>query len=155
MALLPLLMALAASATPKVADVEGAWVCGPYQMQGTGMQISAVDRPTYSPGGGYEELGFATYTLPDRTEIRVETKLMGAWSLVDGIIEIRYTYAEFLSSDNPRLSVAAGQAALEAQLQRKPWSKKRVLAHGQGSLVTIPIETDDERAAVQVSCSRV
>ena len=154
MALLSLLMALAASAAPKVADVEGAWVCGPYQMQGTGMQISAVDRPVYSPGGGYEELGFATYTLSDGTEIRTETKLMGAWSLVEGVIEIQYTYAEFLSSDSPRLSVAAGQAGLDAKLQRKPWTKKRVVSHGPGSLVTIPVEVEDERAKVQVSCSR-
>lgn len=154
MEFLYLLMALGTSTTPKVADVEGAWVCGPYQMQGTGMEISAIDRPVYSPDGAYEELGFATYTLPGGTQIRVETKLMGAWSLEDGVIEIRYTYAEFLSSDNPMLSVAAGQAGLDAKLQRKPWSKKRVVSHGPGSLVTIPLEVEDERAKVQVSCSR-
>ena len=154
MALLSLLMAIGASTTPQKADVEGAWVCGPYQMQGTGMQISAVDRPVYSPDGAYEELGFATYTLPGGTEIRVETKLMGGWSLEGDVIEIRYTYAEFLSSDNPRLSVAAGQAGLDAKLQRKSWSKKRIVSHGPGSLVTIPIEVEDERAKVQVSCSR-
>ena len=56
MALLSLLMVLVASITPKKADVEGAWVCGPYQMQGTGMQISAVDRPVYSPDGACEKL---------------------------------------------------------------------------------------------------
>ena len=56
MGLLSLLMALATSTTPQAADVEGTWVCGPYQMQGTGMQISAVDRPVYSPDGAYEKL---------------------------------------------------------------------------------------------------
>ncbi|MFT3807665.1 hypothetical protein [Arenimonas sp.] len=154
MALLSLLMALGASAAPKAADIEGAWVCGPYQMHGNGMEISAVDRPVYSPGGAFEEVGYATYTFPDGTEIRVEIKLMGGWSLDGDIIEIRYTYAEFLSSDHPKLSIAAGQAALDAKMQRKAWSKKRILAHGPGSLVTIPIEVEDKQAEVQVSCSR-
>ena len=56
MALFSLLMTIAASTAPQAADVEGARVCGPYQMQGTGMQISAVDRPVYSPDGAYEKL---------------------------------------------------------------------------------------------------
>ena len=154
MPMLSLLIALSSSTSPQMSDVQGAWVCGPYEMEGTEMVISAVDRPNYSPDGSFSESASATYTLPDNTEIRVETRHVGAWSLVGDIIEIRYSSAEFLASDSPILTKAAGQATLDARMQRKGWTQKRILDFNRKKLVTVPAETDDKRAQVRVSCSR-
>jgi hypothetical protein len=86
--------------------------------------------------------------------VTVETRHLGAWALSGDVIETQITSGEFLSSDGPLITVAAGQAALDAQLERKPWSKHRVLSFGD-QLVVIPIETMHEQAAVQVTCTKV
>jgi hypothetical protein len=122
-------------------------------MKNPDLLVSAIDRPTYASDGGFTELGTATYRLPGGEQIRVETRHLGSWRLVGDIIEITFTSAEFLSSDNPIFPVAAGQASLDAQMQRKSWSKKRVLGHGE-RLVTIPVDSAYKQAEVRVSCSR-
>jgi hypothetical protein len=138
---------------PSNADIEGAWKCGPYEMQGSEFVIVATDRPTYSSDGKFTEVGIATYTDSDGSSVRMETRLTGNWMLIKDIIEIHFTSAEFVSSDSPAFPVAKGQASLDAQMKRKNWGKKRVLSYGE-KLVTVPVEALNKQAEVQVSCSK-
>ena len=153
---LPLLLltfSVVSHAAPTVADVTGTWSCGPYEMKGPDFVVSAVDLRTYSGDGKFDELGTASYELPGGERIRIQTRRVGSWSLVGDIIEIQYTSATFLSSDSPFLPMAAGQASLDAQMERGRVSKKRVIAYGE-KLVTIPVAPLHKQAEVQVSCSR-
>ena len=153
--LLSLLLILSCTVTgAPSANIVGAWVCGPYEISDQDFAITAVDRPVYSNDGTFAELGKATYTLPGGTKIRTETKHAGHWSLQADLIEIRFTSAEFLSSDHPAVTVAAGQASLDAMMQRKNWTRKRILKLDGQELVTIPVDTNLKQAEVKVSCSK-
>lgn len=142
--------ALGASSQP---DIVGAWTCGPYEMQGPDIEISAVDRRVYSEDGHFTEHGFATYTRAD-IKIRVETRHTGTWSQQGDLIEIRFSSAEFLSSDNPAFTVANGQAMLNDIQRRKNWEKKRILKFDGQSMTTIPVDATSKQAEIEVSCSR-
>ena len=155
MFLLSVLIALGSGAAPQASNIQGSWACGPYKMHAPDMTISAVERRTFSPDGSFTGLGKATYSLSDQTEIRVETKHQGTWLLSGDVVRIDYTSAEFLSSDSPILTVAMGQASLDAQMRKKGWSKRRVLAFDQKNLTMVTVDATDKSAEVEVSCSRV
>jgi hypothetical protein len=115
--------------------------------------VSAIDRTTYSSNGEITELSTVAYTLTDGSRVRFETQSEGKWTLTGDVIEVQWTSARFLRSDSPTISIAEGQASLDAQMQRKSWSKSRVLEYGE-RLVTIPVESVYKEAEVQVSCSK-
>ena len=134
-------------------DIIGAWICGPYEIHGEGFVVSAIDRPIYSSDCGFTELGTATYTFSNGTQLRTEVQHVGSWDLREDLLELRFTSAKFLSSDSPTVTIADGQAFLDSMMERKNWTKKRILELGE-NLVTIPVESIYKPAEVQVSCSK-
>lgn len=138
---------------PQDSDIVGAWICGPYEMQGPDLVVSAIDRTTYSSDGKLTNVSSVTYTSTDGKKVRFETRQEGTWTLKGDVIEMLYTSGTFLGSDSPTISMAAGQASVDAQMQRKNWAKARVLEYGE-RLVTVPVEAIYKEAEVRVSCSK-
>ena len=152
---LPLLLLLALPCAARSADsqpnIVGAWTCGPYETQGPELAISALDRRVYSDDGHYTQHDSATYTRAD-IKIHTEARHTGTWSLQGDVIEIRFTSSEFLSSDHPAVTVAKGQATLDAMRAHKNTDAKRILKVDGQSMTTMAVEPTDKQAAVEVSC---
>jgi hypothetical protein len=138
---------------PKYSDIVGSWLCGPYEIKGSDFSVSAIDRTTYSADGQVTEWSTVTITMPDGTIVRTESRYEGHWTLTGDIIEREYKTWKFLSSDSPTISIAKGQASVDAQMQRKNWSKSRILEYDE-QLVTIPVESMYKEAEVRVSCGK-
>jgi hypothetical protein len=115
--------------------------------------ITVVDRPTFSASGKYVELSDAVMTGPGGIRIGSRSEQDGSWSSDGKVIYVKYGRGKVLSSDNPDYPIATFQKALDAQLQRKNWSKSKVLELGT-RLVTKPVEPMYKEADVVVTCAR-
>jgi len=150
---LALLLPTVAFGAPHVSDVIGTWVCASDEMTGSDYFLSSIDRRTYAKDGQFTKESQVTYSMTDGTQIHVETRIEGKWKLTEDFIEILYTSGKFLSSDSPSISIEEGQATMDAGLNRKSWSKARVLEYGE-RLVMLPFENNTRQAEVMVSCGK-
>lgn len=115
--------------------------------------MTVVDHPIYYAGGGYGEVSDALITTVNGDQIRIKSSLEGSWKFDGKIIYVKFDRGQFLSSDNPGYSVAAGQNALDAQLLKKNWAKRKVLELGM-RLVTRPVDPMYKDADVVVTCTK-
>ncbi|HMB56292.1 MAG TPA: hypothetical protein VKM35_03690 [Arenimonas sp.] len=131
------------------ADIAGQWKCGQYSIKGPDTTVNIVDEPAYAKDGSFSELSTATM-IQGGLSVTTRTRLQGSWKLADGIIDIHFDSAKFISSDSRDYTLAMGQEDANARLKRKNWAKKKVLEAGK-HLVTQPVEATTTDA---VTCTR-
>jgi len=134
-------------------NIEGTWACDPYTMNGKGLTIAVVEQHTYGNGGSYSELSTSTIKSGGGGTVIAKSGLSGSWLLANDVIELKFTSGQFLSSSNPNYTLEMGQHALDLQLQKKNWSKMKVLEFHK-RLVTTPVDPMYKEAKVLVTCHR-
>ena len=117
------------------------------------MTITVVEQRLYSEDGSYFELSTSSIKLNGGRVITTKSNISGSWQLTEGIIELQFNSTAFLSSDDKDYSLEMGQRDADAQLQKKNWSKGKVLEFGK-RLVTTPVQSMYKAAEVVVTCGR-
>lgn len=154
-----LILLLFGVAAPTMADARsaallGVWNCGPYTVAGEGFSVTGTETSTYLMDGKFRGTSEYAVRLASGRVVRMRDRSFGSWTLKNDIIEIRYDKVEFLSSDNPAYTVQMGQAAADAQQEKKNWSKAKILELGD-KLITVPVEAMYKGAEVVVTCVRL
>ncbi|MDQ1817280.1 hypothetical protein [Massilia scottii] len=131
----------------------GEWKCGPYTMAGPELTITVEQTSNYSNDSKFWAIAEVDIRLTNGKVIKTRNRASGNWSLKNRIIEIHYDNVEFLSSGDPSLTVAMGQAALDAQQKKRNWARFKVLELGK-RFVSVPLEVINKAAEVEVICIR-
>jgi hypothetical protein len=134
-------------------DIEGTWTCDPYTMTGKNMTITVNEQHVYQKDGSHSEVDTSTIRLDGGITLTTKSRLSGSWQLADGVIELRKNSAKFLFSSNSNYTTEMGQRDLDAQLQKKNWSKMKVQMF-PNRIVTTPINSMYKEARVPVTCRR-
>jgi hypothetical protein len=141
---------LAATKQPRL---DGEWTCNPYTMTGKNMTVTVQEQHRYGKDGSYSEVSTSTIKLDSGISLTTKSSLAGSWMLTNGVIELKFGSGEFLSSSNSNYTLGMGQSALDTELQKKNWSKMKILEFGK-RLVTTPVAPMYEEAKVVVTCTR-
>jgi len=79
----------------------------------------------------------------------------GTWQLEGNVLISAVQEVKFISSSDPTLSKAEGQALEDTQLRKKSVYKSRILQIGKNASRSMPVESIYKEAVVETSCKRV
>jgi hypothetical protein len=132
----------------------GKWECGPISMHGPTFDVVESSTTVNRADHTFYSSSRSIITAPGKAPISIADQSRGTWRLDDHVVVRAVQELKFVSSSDPTLGKAQGQAIEDAQLHKKSVYKSRILQIDNRSARSIPVESTYKEAVVESTCKR-
>ena len=100
-------------------SIVGRWRCGPTVLHGSDFDVTVSTDTDYRADARFETLTRSVITRAGHAAVTTQDRAQGTWLLAGDVLRTTVERAQFISSSDPAISLAAGQALQDAQLRAR------------------------------------